>query len=123
VNGKAIEFKTQFQRSEEDGEVEIRHYWEQEFPASSIVTIEHSYTPIFETGIGSMMPASEGEWGKKLKEVFCASEKEAAMVDKKELKYKPLTYILKTARTWGGPIGRFHLTLSKGAHPHLFLCT
>jgi hypothetical protein len=71
------------QQLRKDGEVEIRHYQEQEFPASSTVTIERSYTPIFETGIGSMMPASEGEWGKKLKEFSGASEKEAAMVEKK----------------------------------------
>lgn len=122
VDGKSVAFETKVEETEES--LTLQHHWMQAFPARAKRTIEHRYTPIFPTGVAYMAPASEGPtWGDGLKRSFCATAKEAAWVAKKGYEYKPLTYVLKTARTWDGPIRAFTLRLSKGRHPGLFLCT
>jgi hypothetical protein len=137
VDDKEVKFETEVKTNE--SELKIKHFWTQEFPAGKSITIEHSYKPIFETGVAYMMPPEELEdpsntkekddeirlnfWGQGLMDNFCATRKEALSMQKKGYKYKSLNYILKTAKTWDGPIKKFKLTLSKGLHPHLFLCT
>jgi hypothetical protein len=111
--------------------VRTRFYWTQHFPAGKTVVIEHGYKPV--TGGGQYYdstdaPASADEWSKP----FCFDPGTSALLRKMladpKLRAKdgdfnnavggPLwayttDYILKTANTWKGPIGHFHLTLDK----------
>ncbi len=111
--------------------VRTRFYWTQHFPAGKTVVIEHGYKPV--TGGGQYYdstdaPARPEDWSKP----FCFDPGTSALLRKMladpKLRAKdgdfnnavggPLwayttDYILKTANTWKGPIGHFHLTLDK----------
>lgn len=109
--------------------VQTRYYWTQHFPAGKTVVIEHAYTPI--TG-GLQWSLMTGEQDPVLVKSFCMDKpmlaKLKAMIETPSLRAPdperpPLPgsllfgqvtdYILSTAATWKGPIGRFHLTLDK----------
>ncbi|HXC56824.1 MAG TPA: DUF4424 family protein [Rhizomicrobium sp.] len=119
--------------------VRTRFYWHQHFAAGKTVVIAHSYAPV--TG-GSQYydskdaPVSQEGWV----EPFCLSKSDIGflktMLDHPNLR-QPLQdgltegmllgevtdYVLKTANTWKGPIGHFHLTLDKlDARRALMLC-
>jgi hypothetical protein len=100
-------------------EASVTHYWTQRFPAGKSVVIEHSYKP-----------ADRIEWAKddvdsrlRLRRDFCVgTSTHKSLFDMMRAKWntvgnlaqlRSIKYILKTARTWDGPIGRFHLTIEK----------
>jgi hypothetical protein len=97
--------------------MQTRFFWTQRFPAHKTVMIEHSYQPIS----GSYNSASyftEDRAGAP----FCVDAPTRADIqtlvhthDKAQSSSvaRYTDYILKTAKTWNGPIGRFHLTLDK----------
>ena len=111
--------------------VRTRFYWTQHFPAGKTLVIEHGYKPI--TGGGQYYdnadsPARPEDWSKP----FCFDPGTPALLRKMLANPKmrgkdgdfamtaggPLwayttDYILKSANTWKGPIGHFHLTLDK----------
>ncbi len=111
--------------------VRTRFYWTQHFGAGRTVVIEHGYTPV--TGAGQYYDnadtggPSQEAWVKP----FCMARGEIAraraMLADPSLR-APIDgdtitsmllgsvtdYILRTANTWKGPIGHFHLTLDKG---------
>jgi len=111
--------------------VQTRFYWTQHFPAGKTVVIAHSYAPV--TGGGQYIVNKESEetnrsdWIKP----FCIDNGSVAhlaamatnpklrpavdtSLDSNVLLGSVTDYILKTANTWKGPIGHFHLTLDKG---------
>jgi hypothetical protein len=112
--------------------VRTRFYWMQHFGAGKTVVIEHGYTPV--TGAGQYYdsadaPARPEDWSKP----FCFDPGTPAhlrkmLADPRLREPNPdglngaggplwaytTDYILKTANTWKGPIGHFHLTLDKG---------
>jgi len=99
-----------------------RFYWTQRFPAHRTLIIGHSYQPI--TG-GGMPPEDVVEsYGASR---YCMDRWTRLAIDAKAawrrlrqgwnqysvLREYQTDYILETARTWHGPIGRFHLTVDK----------
>jgi Domain of unknown function (DUF4424) len=96
-------------------------HWPQMFSANATVVIEHSYKPVVGQFFVSKYSLEGGELAR-----FCVDRGTAVAIDKR-IKGRSTTadneglliarnveYILKTARNWRGPIGRFTLTLDKG---------
>jgi hypothetical protein len=88
--------------------VRTRFFWSQRFPAHQRVVIEHSYKPV--TGTWNSADAVVAD--SKLDARFCIGSGVKALVFK-DSDALETDYILKTAKTWNGPIGHFHLTLDK----------
>ena len=96
--------------------VSVRYYWEQVFKAGQDLKIHHDYTPVLG---GSVYYVSD-----ELTADYCidagtrkAMDKVAAtaMAENSGLYVllADLEYVLRTANTWKGPIGKFRLTLDK----------
>lgn len=117
-----------------------RYYWTQTFPPGVDVAVRHVYKPF--VGQALLGPVTEvdgrGVVGRYVGEEkaggdrYClddSTRKALAAVEKRSpADSMPFTaaeieYILTTARNWRGPIGRFHLTLDKGAADNILsLC-
>lgn len=87
-------------------------HWEQEFPPGKTVRIAHSYTPhlgmslcLDETSIRRYGCADQKPFNLMLPERRCDDHTGGT---------EYLEYILRTAKTWKGPIGRFKLTVHPG---------
>jgi hypothetical protein len=114
--------------------LESTYYWEQTFPPGAIVNVRHEYAPV--TG-GSFWPEGmvKTEAGAAKDEFFrdfCLDQQTLNAVAKKiaadkarnpdgiaNLSYIDVRYILKTGKNWKGPIGKFKLTVDKGAPANL----
>jgi hypothetical protein len=98
-------------------------WWHQKFPAGKTVVIEHRYQPItgqFFFGAGDLASKEPDYVG-----YYCMDGPTRAAIRAKIAKRDPkgpngqylvgyqTAFVLKTARNWKGPIGRFHLTLDK----------
>lgn len=105
-----------------------RYHWTQVFPHGKELKIEHEYKSAPPGGIFIWRDpkGEEGEYAAKLAADYCIDDgtqkaiKGALRQDENDKTYWVgmayyLDYVLKTARTWNGPIGRFKLTIDKGA--------
>lgn len=101
------------------------YWWHQSFPAGKTVVIEHRYQPVTGQsffGAEELKDKAEGPHDRK---DFCIDEPTASAIEAKIAKLDKngangaylqaftTAFVLKTARNWKGPIGRFHLTLDK----------
>ncbi|MFT3810230.1 MAG: DUF4424 family protein [Micropepsaceae bacterium] len=104
-----------------------RYHWTQVFPHGKEVKIAHEYKAAPPGGIFIWRdPKSEdGEYAAHLASQYCIDEgtqaaiKKALRQDEGDKSYWVgsayyIDYVLKTARTWNGPIKDFRLTLDKG---------
>lgn len=104
--------------------VKTTFYWTQTFPAGKEIAVLHRYKPSVGASAGSVMGS---QWSKGTPELaaykkrYCMDQKFIAAVDwrAKAAESDPfweqrIGYVLKTGRSWAGPIGDFHLTLDKG---------
>jgi hypothetical protein len=99
--------------------IETLFYWTQRFPALGRVIVEHTYQPI--RGGRWIYPddldgVDSARWRKRYcvegATVEALRERHASRADTiAELNGQTVDYVLKTARTWAGPIGTFHLTV------------
>ncbi|HHB81349.1 MAG TPA: DUF4424 domain-containing protein, partial [Aliiroseovarius sp.] len=96
----------------------VTYYWSMTFPAGAAVEVRHVYAPVPEAFILGRGDLESGS----LKEQACIDDGflRAALSRLGSDEYVAttgyvLTYILTTANTWRGPIGRFHLIVDKGA--------
>ncbi len=90
----------------------VRFYWRQTFPAGGEVSISHAYRPV----LGATVPMLD----RAMIDAFCVDEDTQRSLRRAEGRnngQQYLEYILKTAGTWRGPIGRFRMTVDKG-DPH-----
>lgn len=102
-----------------------RYHWTQTFPAGKVVRISHSYTNRPPGGLFYWSDPPE-EYQARLAEDYCIDQGTARAIAR-TLKNPQgeeygdygtayyLSYVLRTANSWAGPIGRFTLTLDKGA--------
>ncbi len=106
------------------------YYWMQTFPAQRELIIEHRYKPSVggsaQTAVGAdyATPAMLQDY----RERYCVDapfQRAAAAMQRRYAggngvvsEYR-LGYILKTGANWAGPIGRFRLTVDKGAPSNL----
>lgn len=102
-----------------------RYHWTQVFPHGKELKVEHEYKSAPAGGVFVWHdPKSEdGEYAATLAKQYCIDDgtqkaiKNALRSDEGNyhvgMAYY-LDYVLKTARTWNGPIGEFKLTIDKG---------
>ena len=101
-----------------------RYHWTQTFPAGTVVRISHSYTNRPPGGLFYWSDPPE-EWQLSLRDQYCIDAGTSKALAK-ALKNPQgdefgdygtawhISYVLRTANSWAGPIGRFTLTLDKG---------
>lgn len=101
-----------------------RYHWTQTFPAGQVVKVSHSYTNRPPGGLFYWSDPPE-DYQTYLRDIYCIDEgtsKAMAKVLKNPegdefgnygTAYN-ISYVLRTANSWAGPIGKFTLTLDKG---------
>jgi hypothetical protein len=101
-----------------------RYHWTQTFPAGAEVRISHSYTNRPPGGVFYWTHPPE-DWQLYLRDQYCIDEGTSRAIVKAlegsgseefgntGTAYN-ISYVLRTANSWAGPIGRFTLTLDKG---------
>ncbi|HMS94582.1 MAG TPA: DUF4424 family protein [Tabrizicola sp.] len=101
-----------------------RYHWTQTFPAGADVRISHSYTNRPPGGLFYWSNPPE-EYQTYLVDQYCIDEGTSAALAK-AIKHPTdeefgdfgiaynIAYVLRTANSWAGPIGKFTLTLDKG---------
>lgn len=106
------------------------YYWKQTFPAGQVIVVEHRYQPSVggsaQTAIGE--PFESAEERRSYAERFCMDDGFIRAVQKARARAGSgnfifsearLEYVLVTGANWAGPIGRFTLTVDKGAPENL----
>ncbi|MFA5119516.1 DUF4424 family protein [Zavarzinia sp.] len=97
--------------------LKVSYYWHQTFPAGKPVEVDHHYRPV----TGSFMLYPEVIREAAMVQRFCIdSGVRKAIAQRFDLENEEagvfvVDYILTTGANWAGPIGRFHLTVDKGA--------
>ena len=101
-----------------------RYHWTQTFPAGAEVRISHAYTNRPPGGLFYWTYPPE-DWNAGLIDQYCidegTSKAMAKALDNRDadafndfgISYH-ISYVLRTANGWAGPIGKFKLTLEKG---------
>lgn len=101
-----------------------RYHWTQTFPAEKVVKVSHSYTNRPPGGLFYWSDPPE-DYQTYLKDMYCIDAGTSKAIVK-ALKNPQgtefgdygtswnISYVLRTANSWAGPIGRFTLTLDKG---------
>ena len=101
-----------------------RYHWTQTFPAGAEVRISHAYTNRPPGGLFYWTYPPE-DWNAGLIDQYCidegTSKAMAKALDNRDadafndigISYH-IAYVLRTANSWAGPIGKFKLTLDKG---------
>lgn len=94
---------------------QIIYYWEQEFPASKTVKIEHTYTPIW--GQDLYQPNwffnMGAHWDRDVHSRWEGVNSQEGRLISDVASGKSVQYILTTAKTWWGGASRFQLILKK----------
>lgn len=113
--------------------VVLRYHWTQTFPAGAETRISHSYT---NRAPGSIFPWEHPAPDYRQYEVdrYCIDEGTSKALVKR-LQHPEfndgtamgtayyIDYVLRTANSWAGPIGKFRLTIDKGAEENIIsLC-
>lgn len=101
-----------------------RYHWTQTFPAGQEVRVHHDYLNLPPGGLFSWSEPPE-DWQEHLRETYCIDQGTSKAILKALTQPDPelgdfgtafhISYVLRTANSWAGPIGRFRLTLDKGA--------
>mgnify|MGYP001193147524 FL=1 len=101
-----------------------RYHWTQTFPAGKVLKISHSYTNRPPGGLFSWSEPVE-DYQTTLIDQYCIDDGTSKAMAK-ALKNPQgdefgnygtaynISYVLRTANSWAGPIGKFSLTLDKG---------
>jgi Domain of unknown function (DUF4424) len=103
----------------------LRYHWTQTFPAGKVIQISHAYENRSSGGIFGWSHPPE-EYQQYTVDQYCIDEATSKGLVK-ALKQNPtdgeaysmgmslnIAYVLRTANSWAGPIGRFKLTIDKG---------
>lgn len=101
-----------------------RYHWTQTFPAGQEVRVHHDYLNLPPGGLFYWSEPPE-DWQEHLREAYCIDRGTSKAILKALAQPDPelgdfgtafhISYVLRTANSWAGPIGRFRLTLDKGA--------
>lgn len=101
-----------------------RYHWTQDFPAGKMLKVSHSYTNRPPGGLFYWSDPPE-EYQTYLKDMYCIDDGTSKALVKTLANPQGdefgnygtawnLSYVLRTANSWAGPIGKFTLTLDKG---------
>jgi hypothetical protein len=124
-----------------DGSMTIKHfpnwtmrstyYWQQVFPSSDELLVEHRYVPSVGASAGTMIgspdasPEMLAEYGRRycLDDAFLSAAARAQKsIQRREgatLIERRVAYILSTGANWAGPIRDFRLIVDKGSDRNL----
>ena len=101
-----------------------RYHWTQTFPAGKELRVQHSYT---NRPPGSIFGWSHPpqDWQADLVREYCIDDGTSKAIAAKLTRSEDgtystgtalyISYVLRTANSWAGPIGHFRLTLDKGS--------
>lgn len=102
----------------------IRYHWTQTFPAGADLKVSHEYQNLPPGGL-LYWPRETEEWQAYLIDAYCIDPGTSAAIHKALERENPdeqglgsaifMSYVLRTANSWAGPIGKFRLTVDKGA--------
>lgn len=102
----------------------IRYHWTQTFPAGQDLMVSHEYINLPPGGLFSWSTDAE-EWKTHLIDTYCIDKGTSNAIDKALTRPGTeegglgsaifMSYVLRTANSWAGPIGKFRLTVDKGA--------
>ncbi|NJM83619.1 MAG: DUF4424 family protein [Tabrizicola sp.] len=101
----------------------LRYHWTQTFPAGADVRIAHDYMNLPAGGLLSWNHPAQEDYEKELAAEYCVDEGTSRAMARATTRNGAATtglaysisYVLRTANSWAGPIGRFRLTIDKGA--------
>lgn len=124
-----------------DGAMKSRHfpnwtlrstyYWQQVFPASREIEVEHRYAPSVGASAGTMIGMSDAgqEMLADYKRKYCMDEaflaaaaraqRAARAREGSSLMERRVEYVLATGANWAGPIKDFRLVVDKGSERNL----
>lgn len=104
----------------------LRYHWTQTFPAGKDLRISHAYENYPPGGIFIWRNPPYEDWQADLQSRYCIDKGTSAAIMKRlknssasgedyvtGMSYA-LSYVLRTANSWAGPIEKFRLTLDKG---------
>ncbi|NPD15551.1 DUF4424 family protein [Xinfangfangia sp. D13-10-4-6] len=106
--------------------VVLRYHWTQTFPAGAEVKISHDYANLPPASVFAWSTPENLGYHDELIKAYCIDAGTSAAITKSlshNGKKKPdeaygsawyISYVLRTANSWAGPIGEFRLTLDKG---------
>lgn len=111
----------------------LRYHWTQTFPAGQILRVSHSYDNRPPGGIFVWQDPPRAEWLEGLRAQYCIDASTSKGLAKRLAASEAdgmvtgvawhISYVLRTANSWAGPIGRFRLTVDKGEVGHILsLC-
>ncbi|MEZ5799003.1 MAG: DUF4424 family protein [Paracoccaceae bacterium] len=102
----------------------LRYHWTQTFPAGAVVKVHHEYDSRPPGGLFYWSDPPE-DYQQYIKDMYCIDSGTSKAIVK--ALHRPsggefgdygtaynIAYVLRTANSWAGPIGRFRLTLDKG---------
>jgi hypothetical protein len=96
------------------------YYWNQVFPAHKPLRVSHSYVP----AVGATFYSGGAEQAASNRKRFCIDDDTLKAMDAIASSAKAknflaeerhIQYVLTTGANWAGGIGKFHLTINKGA--------
>lgn len=99
----------------------LRYHWTQTFPAGQTLTISHEYENRPPGGLFYWQHPQTEEWADDYTARYCIDDGTSRAIAKRLAPGDGmgsayfLSYVLRTANSWAGPIGTFRLTLDKGA--------
>lgn len=109
-----------------DWAIVLRYHWTQTFPAGKVLAVSHAYENYPAGSIMGWRPGSEkDEYLSETAKTYCidagtskAMSAALKQPDQGDFSYEGsatyLEYVLRTANSWAGPIGKFKLTVDKG---------
>ena len=111
----------------------LRYHWTQTFPAGQQLRVSHSYDNRPPGGIFVWQDPPQAEWLSGLSQQYCIDAATSRGLAKHLAASESdgmvtgvawhIAYVLRTANSWAGPIGRFRLTVDKGDAGHILsLC-
>ncbi|MFN4155661.1 MAG: DUF4424 family protein [Paracoccaceae bacterium] len=102
----------------------LRYHWTQTFPAGQQLRVSHSYDNRPPGGIFVWQDPPKAEWLAGLGQKYCIDAVTSRGLAKQLAASEAdgmvtgvgwhLSYVLRTANSWAGPIGRFRLVVDKG---------
>lgn len=113
--------------------VVLRYHWTQTFPAGQTLQVSHSYDNFPSGGVFSWQDPPTEDWLQDPKQRYCIDDATSRGIAKRLAASEydgmvtgmawNLSYVLRTANSWAGPIDRFRLTIDKGDAGHILsLC-
>lgn len=105
----------------------LRYHWTQTFPAGQAVVVEHGYSNHPPGGLFGWEDPPQADYLREIQARYCVDAGTSRAIAKAIRRDDgqggsylmgtayDIAYVLRTANSWAGPIGRFRLTLDKGA--------